>query len=151
VTAAALPFRFVFRVRYHECDMQKIVFNARWGEYVDLASGEFTRAVFGSVDPAVTGIDWRVVRQTVEWRASGRYDDVLEARVRCARIGTTSFTIASEFRHWGSDEPALVTAETVLVATHPERGTKQPVADVHRRQLEAGALGVVVDHAGATR
>jgi hypothetical protein len=27
----------VFRVRYGECDAQKIVFNARWGDYIDPA------------------------------------------------------------------------------------------------------------------
>jgi acyl-CoA thioester hydrolase len=150
VTAAGAVFRFLFRVRYHECDMQGIVFNARWGEYVDLSSGEYTRAVFGSVDPAVSGIDWRLVRQTLEWKAPGRYDEVLEAHVRCVRVGTTSFTLATEFRRW-PDDTLLVTAETVLVATHPVQGTKQPVSDDHRRRLEAGAPGVVVDHAGVLR
>jgi acyl-CoA thioester hydrolase len=145
---AAVPFRFLFRVRYHECDAQKIVFNARWGEYVDLASTEYTRAVFGSVDPAVSGIDWRLVRQVIEWKAPGRFDDVIEARVRCVRVGTTSFTLATEFVRW-PDEAPLVTAETVYVATHPTHGTKQPVSDDHRRKLEAGAAGRVVDHAGA--
>jgi len=145
---AALPFRFLFRVRYQECDAQKIVFNARWAEYVDLASGEYTRALFGSVDPDVSGLDWRLVRQTIEWNASGRYDDVLEARVRTVRVGTTSFTLATEFVRW-PDDAILVTAETVYVSTHPISGTKQPVSDDHRRKLEAGAPGVIVDHAGA--
>jgi len=34
------PFRFIFRVRYAECDPQQIVFNARWGDYVDIAATE---------------------------------------------------------------------------------------------------------------
>jgi acyl-CoA thioester hydrolase len=145
---ATPAFRFLFRVRYHECDAQKIVFNARWGEYVDLASTEYTRVVFGSVDPAVSGIDWRLVRQTIEWKAPGRFDEVIEARVRTVRIGTTSFTLATDFVRW-PDGASLVTAETVYVATDPTRGTKQPVSDDHRRKLEAGAAGIVVDQAGA--
>jgi acyl-CoA thioester hydrolase len=145
--ASDLPFRFLFRVRYHECDAQKIVFNARWGEYVDLASTEYTRVLFGSVDPAVSGIDWQLVRQTTEWKAPGRFDDVIEARVRCVRVGTTSFTLATELRRW-PDAALLVTTETVYVATHPTLGTKQPVSDDHRKKLEAGAAGLVVDHAG---
>lgn len=32
------PFRYYLRVRYGECDAQKVVFNARYGDYVDLAS-----------------------------------------------------------------------------------------------------------------
>jgi len=146
--AAPLSFRFLFRIRYHECDAQKIVFNARWGEYVDLASTEYTRRLFGSVDPEVSGIDWRLVRQTIEWKAPGRFDEVIEARVHTVRVGTTSFTLATEFVRWPDSAP-LVTAETVYVATHPTTGTKQPVSDEHRHKLEAGAAEIVVDHAGS--
>lgn len=141
-------FRYLFRIRYQECDAQKIAFNARWGEYVDLASAEYTRALFGSVDPEVSGIDWRLVRQTIEWKAPGRYDDVIEAQVHTVRVGTTSFTLATRFVRWPEGAP-LVTAETVYVATDPVHGTKQPVSDAHRRKFEAGAPGVQVDHAGA--
>ena len=28
------PFRYYLRVRYIECDAQKVVFNSRYGEYV---------------------------------------------------------------------------------------------------------------------
>ena len=141
-----LPFRLLFRVRYQECDAQKIVFNARWAEYADLATGEYTRALFGSVDPAVSGLDWKLVRQTIEWRASGHYDDVIEARVRTVRVGTTSFTLATEFVRWTQDA-VLVTAETVYVATDPILGSKVPVIDDHRRKFEAGAPGVIIDQA----
>jgi acyl-CoA thioester hydrolase len=143
-----LPFRLLFRVRYQECDAQKIVFNARWAEYVDLATAEYTRALFGSVDPAVSGLDWKLVRQTLEWRASGHYDEVIEARVCTVRVGTTSFTVATEFVRW-PDDAVLVTAETVYVATDPALGTKLPVTDDHRRKLETGAPGVIVDQAAA--
>ncbi|HET7503059.1 MAG TPA: acyl-CoA thioesterase [Kofleriaceae bacterium] len=147
---AALPFRLLFRVRYHECDAQGIVFNARWAEYADLAAGEFCRAALGSLHPSVTGFDWKLVRQTVEWKRPGRYDDVIEARVRCVQVGTTSFTLATEFVHWPDGAP-LVSVESVCVATHPTQGVKQPVSDDHRKKLGAGAPDVVVDHAGAMR
>lgn len=143
-----VPFRLLLRVRYQDCDQQKIVFNARWGEYVDLSTAEYTRALFGSVNPAITGLDWMLVRQTIEWKAPGRYDDVLEARVRTVRVGTTSFTLATEFRRW-REEPVLVTAETVCVSTHPIDHSKQPLSEDHRRKLEAGAPGVLVDQAAA--
>jgi acyl-CoA thioester hydrolase len=142
-----VPFRFLLRVRYGECDPQKIVHNPRWGDYVDLAIAEYSRVLFGSVYPAVSGIDWMVVRQTLEWKAPGRYDDVIEARVRTVRVGTTSFTLATEFRRW-PHEPILVTAETVCVSTGLD-GTKQAVSEDHRRKLEAGAPGIVVDQAVA--
>jgi acyl-CoA thioester hydrolase len=140
------PFRLLLRVRYSECDAQGIVFNARWADYVDIAVGEFSRALFGSVDPSVTGIDWRLVKQTIEWRASARYDDVLDCRVSTVRVGTTSFTLATEFRRL-ADDSAIATAETVYVAFSPGGG-KQPVAGNHRSALERGAPGVVVDQSG---
>src|SRR6201999_598474 len=97
MTAAdPLPFRYLVRVRYHECDAQKIVFNGRWTEYIDIATAEFTRVLFGSVDTDVTGIDWKLVKQTIEWKASGHYDEVIEVRVRTLRVGTTSFVLASD-------------------------------------------------------
>jgi acyl-CoA thioester hydrolase len=143
------PFRYLLRVRYGECDAQGIVFNARWTEYVDLAVAEYSRALFGSVDPAQTGIDWQLVKQTMEWRAPARYDDVLDGHVTTVRVGTTSFTIAVELRRFG-EATALATAETVYVAIDAT-GAKQAVSSAHRNALERGAPGVIVDHAGALR
>jgi acyl-CoA thioester hydrolase len=141
------PFRFLLRVRYGECDAQGVVFNARWGDFVDVAVTEFSRALFGSVDPAVTGIDWQLVKQTIEWRAPARYDDVLDCRVATLRVGTTSFTITTQFRRF-ADAAELATAETVYVA-FDRHGEKQAVTPDYRSALERGAPGVVVDHAGA--
>ena len=143
------PFRFLFRVRYQECDAQKIVFNARWGEYVDVAAAEYCRALFGSLDPEVGGFDWRLVRQTTEWKAPGHFDDVIEAQVETERLGTTSFTLATRFHRW-PDGPLLVTCETVYVAVEPHSATKHPLTEAERRRFEAGAPGLLVDHAGAT-
>ena len=56
------PFIYRLRVRYHECDGQKIVFNARYAEYIDIAALEYSRRLFGSVDSEAGGIDWRLVQ-----------------------------------------------------------------------------------------
>lgn len=143
MTAGALRLRF--RVRYGECDAQQIVFNPRWGDYVDLAVTEYARAVLGGVTPAATGLDWRVVRQLVEWMAPARFDDVLVAEVRTAAVGTTSFTLATRFLR---ADALLVTAETVCVAVGAD-GAKRPLGDAHRAALAAGADGRLVDQAGA--
>lgn len=143
------PFRFLLRVRYGECDAQGVVFNARWGDYVDVAVTELCRAIFGSTDAAVAG-EWQLVKQTLQWRGSARYDDVLEIRVETRAIGTTSFTIASEFRRHGADA-VLATAETVYVMIDPVARTKVPVTPAQRAALERGAPSIIVDHAGARR
>jgi len=141
------PFRLLLRVRYCECDAQGIVFNARWGDYADIASGEYVRALLGSVDPAVTGADWRLVKQTTEWRAPARYDDVLDVRVRTLRVGTTSFVLETEYRRHPDGAP-LARTETVCVMVDPS-GQKRPIPDETRAVLERGAPGVIVDHAAA--
>jgi acyl-CoA thioester hydrolase len=139
-----VPFRFLLRVRYGECDAQGIVFNARWGDYVDIAVTEYTRSLFGSIAPSM---EWRLVKQTLEWRASARFDDVLECRVSTLRVGTTSFTFTTQFRRF-ADAADLAAAETIYVACDPA-GTKIAIGDAHRAALERGAPGIVVDHAGA--
>ncbi len=142
------PFRYLLRVRYGECDAQGIVFNARWGEYVDLAAGEYTRALFGAADPVATDFDVRLVKQVMEWRASARFDEVLELRVRTLRIGTTSYATATEV-HRFSDRRHLADCETIYVSVELGSATKRSIPPRHRALLEAGARGVVVDHAGA--
>jgi acyl-CoA thioester hydrolase len=143
------PFRLLLRVRYGECDAQGIVYNARWVEYVDVAASEYTRVLFGSVEAATTGIDWRLVKQTCEWHAPGRYDDVLDIRVHTVRVGTTSFALATELRRYATGE-TLVTVETIYVAFDPKTAAKQPIAAAHREALERGAPGVVVDQAAVS-
>lgn len=145
----AEPFRLLLRVRYGECDAQGIVFNARYGDYLDVAACEYCRAVFGAVDSS-SGIDWRLVKQVTNWRSPARFDDVVEIRVLTQAVGTTSFTLAFELRRF-PDGPTLVTNETVYVVVDPKSGEKKPVPDRHRAALLAGAGGVVVDQAAAVR
>jgi acyl-CoA thioester hydrolase len=144
------PFRYLLRVRFQEVDVQGVVFNARWVDYIDVAMGEYARILFGGVQPAQTGIDWRLVKQTVEWKAAGRYDDVLEVSIRTVKVGTSSFTLSFEFRRQGS-EALLVTAETVYVRVDVAANASKPLDPPHRAALERGAPGIVVDHAGAVR
>jgi acyl-CoA thioester hydrolase len=133
------------RVRYNECDGQGIVFNARWADYVDIAVGEYTRVVFADIAPS---LDWRLVKQTIEWRSPARFDDVLDIHVHAVRIGTTSFVIATRFARAGTH---LATAETVYVVVDNAANEKRPVSPSARAALERGAPGVVVDQSGSSR
>lgn len=147
-TEAGAPFRFLFRVRYGECDQQNIVFNARWGDYIDVACTEYLRALFGVAEPGEVGLHMRLVRQLIEWKEPGRFDDVIDVEVRTLKVGTTSFTISMVFRRH-ADEVVLAMADTVYVGMDPTVGQKRPLLEEHRRALESGAPGEVVDHAGA--
>jgi acyl-CoA thioester hydrolase len=144
------PFRYYLRVRYAECDPQKVVFNARYAEYVDVAVCEFLRAL-GYEEALVSGtLDFQLVKQTLEWKAAARYDQVLEITVFATHIGNTSFSIASEFRLAGKPD-VLLKAETVYVFVDHHTLRKAPIPPDVRAALERGAPGVVIDHAAHLR
>jgi acyl-CoA thioester hydrolase len=145
-----MPFRYYLRVRYIECDAQKVVFNSRYSEYVDVGFSELLRAA-GALGDFVTGpLDFQLVKQSVEWKAPARYDHVLELRIAATRLGTTSFTIGTEFRIAGEDR-VIVTVETVYVLVDAKTLTKLPLPDAIRAALQEGAAGRATDHAGYQR
>src|SRR5215470_7455330 len=140
-------FRYYLRVRYGECDAQKVVFNSRYSDYVDISTSEFLRAL-GFGEALVNGsFDFQLVKQTLEWKAPARFDQVLEISVYASRLGNTSFTFATEFRIAG-DERNIVTVETVYVLVQAHTLTKMPLPPKLRTALEDGAKGKVTDHAG---
>ena len=163
------PFRYYLRVRYIECDAQKVVFNSRYAEYVDVSVTEFLRAA-GVLHEFVHGdLDFQLVKQTVEWKAPARYDEVLELSVTPKHLGSTSFTMLTEFRivdpcgrdpalseprtdRRGADEGrvegrVIVTVETVYVMVDAKTLTKMPLPDRIRAALQSGASGLHTDHA----
>ncbi len=136
-------FRYYLRVRYSECDAQKVVFNARYADYVDIATVEFFRkscAEFGF-------FEYHLVKQTIEWNAPARFDQVLELSVSVQHVGTTSFTIVTEIRVAGSEQ-LISRAETVNVYIDAESMKKTSIPSDLRTAMERGAPGLVTDHAG---
>ena len=144
------PFTYCLRVRYGECDAQKVVFNSRYGEYVDAAVNEFFRAI-GFGDQLMSGeLDFQLVKQTTEWKAPARFDDVLALGVSARHLGNTSFALATEFRIAG-EERVIATVETVYVLVDSKSLQKTPIPTGLRSALERGAPGMVTDHAGFGR
>jgi len=144
------PFRYYLRVRYIECDAQKVVFNSRYAEYVDVSITEFLRAA-GLLHEFVEGdLDFQLVKQTVEWKAPARYDQVLELSVTPKHLGNTSFTVLTEFRVADprGDNRVIVTVETVYVLVDAKTLTKMSLPDRLRAALQNGAAGLETDHAG---
>ncbi|NMT63045.1 acyl-CoA thioesterase [Marinobacter orientalis] len=143
-----LPFRFRFRVRYGECDAQSVVFNARYADYVDISVNEYIRTLFGDYQNLLDqDLDIQVVSLTMHYRAPARFDDVLEARIKAGRIGTTSFTLHLEFYRYG-DGQLVAEADITYVLIQPSQMAKTALPAPIREKLEAGAPGVLVSHAG---
>jgi acyl-CoA thioester hydrolase len=140
-------FRYYVRVRYGECDAQKVVFNARYADYVDLSTTEFLRAL-GFGEALINGtFDYQLVKLTIEWKAPARFDQVLELTCYATHLGSTSFTVATEFRIAG-EESILATAATVYVLVEAHTLRKKPLTAELRAALQAGAPGAITDHAG---
>ncbi|KPQ29703.1 MAG: acyl-CoA thioester hydrolase, YbgC/YbaW family [Marinobacter excellens HL-55] len=142
------PFRFRFRVRYGECDAQGVVFNARYADFVDIAVNEYVRTLFGNYQHLLDqDLDIQVVSLTVNWKAPAKFDEVLEARIRAGRLGTTSFTLHLEFYRHGDDR-FIADADITYVVIQPSKMAKVAIPDSLREQLAQGAPGVLISHAG---
>jgi len=141
-------FTHLLRVRYSECDAQKIVFNGKYAEFVDIAATEFTRAVWGNYnDILAMGVDSQVVNLTISWKAPSTFDDVLAIEVIAGRIGNSSYTLAFEIRNHVTGVE-IASAEIVYVMVSATEFIKMTIPADLRQKLETGAPGVVINHAG---
>lgn len=119
------------RVRWAEVDRQNIVFNGHYLTYFDLSMTEYLRAL-GFPYPSgllEAGSDLFVVKATVEYKASARYDDEIDIHCRVARIGRSSIQFLFEIYR---DEELLVTGENIYVNADPHTKQSAPVPDVLR-------------------
>jgi len=92
-------FRFFhrLRVRWAEVDPQWIVFNANYLMYLDVAMTEYMREIGYPYPDGLKdafGTDMWVVNSTLNYRASAKFDDVLDIGARVSRLGTTSLAFA---------------------------------------------------------
>jgi len=141
------PFRYYIRVRYGECDAQRVVFNPRWADYVDIGSTEFFRALGFGEALASGALDYQLVKLTLQWKAPARFDQIVEMSIYTTHLGNTSFTAVTEFRIAGREQ-VICKAETVYVNVDSKTLTKLPFSTEVRAAMETGAPGKVVDHAG---
>jgi YbgC/YbaW family acyl-CoA thioester hydrolase len=128
------------RVRWSEVDMQKIVFNGNYMNYIDVAIAEYWRAIGlpypnGYVDRYANDVYLR--KATIEYLGPARYDDLLDVLVRIARLGRTSMTFAFEIWRFppGASPRPLVTAELVYVNADPDTMTAAPLPTAVRDMI----------------
>ena len=137
MTCPGFPFSTAFRVRYSEIDGQKIVFNSRYLEYGDVALTEFWRwANLADIGPDWLDAEFNVVRATVDYKQSLRFDDMIEAWVRIERVGTSSMVLRIDLCHADTGE---LHAGVEIVSVHVDLGERKskPIPDNVRTRLEA--------------
>ena len=131
-------FRFVhtLRVRWSEVDAQGVVFNPNYFTYVDVAVTEYYREL-GYPYPGellAHGSDSFAVKATGEFHASARYDELLDLRVRVARLGKSSFTVVCAIH---CEDRHVFTGELVYVNVDVDSRRPMPVPDFLRDAIFA--------------
>ncbi len=81
-------FRHDIRVRYSECDVQGVVFNANYLSYFDISMTELWRAAFGSYQAMMDrGFDLVVAEAQIRFERPARFDDQLTLEVAIEKLG----------------------------------------------------------------
>lgn len=120
-------FTHPLRVRYNECDPQGIVFNANYVTYVDITVTELWRELFGGYERFIEeqGVDLVVAEIGLRFRASARFDDIidvtLEPHLTSASSITTAIVIArdGDVLVEGSIRHVCVSAQTLQKTEAP--------------------------------
>lgn len=126
-------------VRWAEVDAQKIVFNAHYLMYADVAVTEYWRqmAMPYAQSWATLGGELFVKKATVTYHASAQMGDVLDIGIRCVRQGNTSLQFeAGIFR----GQQLLNTVELVYVFADAAQ-QPQPLPQTLRDMLTAFEAG----------
>lgn len=136
-----MTFRQRIRVRYGECDMQRVVFNANYFVYCDDVVDLWTRIALApelaeagdATNLHSIGFDFMLKSTQLVWHSPARYGDVLDVTARVARWGNTSFDAALA----GSvGDRAVFDATITYVSIDPESQRPTPVPALVRVALE---------------
>jgi acyl-CoA thioester hydrolase len=128
------PFSHQLRVRYGECDLQGVVFNAHYLAYFDTSVNELLRAACGSYSEMLDrGVDVVVAEAQLRFRTPARFEDLLMLEIAIARLGTTSITTQHRIMRNGE-----LVVEGTLRHVMIDRDTmaKTPIPDWLRGRLE---------------
>jgi acyl-CoA thioester hydrolase len=124
-----------FRVRYGECDMQGVVFNAHYLAYCDDAVDTWLRqALPGQIYAGGDGatFDFMTKVASVTWYRGLRFGELADLECTVSRFGRTSFEITIEGTVGG--EPSFTTNLT-YVSVEPGTHRPCPVPDHVRLAL----------------
>jgi acyl-CoA thioester hydrolase len=126
------------RVRYGECDPQRIVFNANYFAYFDVAMTELWRAALGHYGAMIeNGVDMVVAEASARFLGAARFDDELDLGVSIARLGSTACTTQHRVQR---DGEALVEGEMRHVFVDADSLEKVSIPDWLRQALAPWVL-----------
>jgi acyl-CoA thioester hydrolase len=134
-----MTFTHTIRVRYGECDMQGVVFNAHYLAYADDAVAQWFESVLPPGAMYVSGngdatFDFMVKKAVVTWVAGSTFGDALDLECSVDRWGTSSFDVAVRGRVGGDERVEIV---LTYVSVRPGTHTPCRVPDDVREALSA--------------
>jgi acyl-CoA thioester hydrolase len=124
-----MTYTHSIRVRYGECDMQQVVFNANYLAYCDDAVERWLAAC--EVNVFDHGWDFMLKKAVIEWAGAATVHEVIDIDVAVRRWGTTSFDVGFAGR---VGERAVFDCTITYVGVRAgTRETMPPPADVKAR------------------
>jgi acyl-CoA thioester hydrolase len=118
------------RVRYAEVDSQGIVFNAHYLTYFDTTITEYMRNIKYDYHTLVSkrGLDFHLVKSTVEYLKPIGFDELLEIGISAYRIGKSSLTWSLGIFKKGAPE-CLAKGEIVWVCSQVGTNKSHPLPE----------------------
>ncbi len=128
------------RVRYNECDMQNVVFNANYWVYADDSVAQFVRHALAKelkkdtneIDLIEVGFDFMLKTAHGTWHKGASYGDIIEAACSVTRWGNTSFDVTVEMT---VQNELVFDCVITYVSTTPGAPQPVPVPDNVKRAL----------------
>jgi acyl-CoA thioester hydrolase len=117
-------FSYPLRVRWSEADLQGIVFNGHYLNYADVGVTEYYREL-NAANPGrsdLSGNEFFAVKTLLEYRAPALFDDLLDIRLRVARLGNSSMAFSV-----GIFRDATLLVEGEIVYVRADQQTRRPL------------------------
>lgn len=131
------PFATQFKVRYAEIDGQRVVFNSRYLEYVDVAVTEYWEwtGIAKALGSIWAEIEFHVRHCSIDYLKPLMLGDTVDASVRIERIGSSSLTKRFEIANQHGDLCTVI--DQTIVHVHLPTGRPIPIAGEVREFLTA--------------
>lgn len=135
-----MTYTHVIKVRYGECDMQKVVFNANYWAYCDDAVDHWIRTslaqvqgiAIGTVEITDLGFDFMLKACTGTWHRAITFGETVSALCAIERWGTTSFDVKVDMQ---VDDVSCFVATITYVSVGVDSRAPSPVPEFVREAL----------------
>lgn len=136
-----MPYEQRIRVRYGECDMQRVVFNANYFVYCDdvvdswtrVALADELRAAGSATDLHAIGFDFMLKNTNLTWHVPVRFGDSIDMKASVSRWGRTSFDVSINGR---VGDVSCFDAVITYVSIDPVSQRPAPVPELVKIALE---------------